>query len=128
MDGSGQSAHLPQQVGMRYAILSACWGAVTQVMVRDSSLIVIFAALVGAGEVVGVLSTGLLDLALCLLMLLSLALGSGMLSDSWSIGTIVFSRYHSLFLIFGIGTAMAMLLLIQVPGLIHRVETLPTTN
>ncbi len=57
------------QVGMRYAVRSTCWGAISQVMVRDSSLIVIFAALIGAGEVVGVLSTGILDLALCVLML-----------------------------------------------------------
>lgn len=55
--------------GMRLAILSACWGAIPQVMVRDSSVIIIFAALIGASEMVAVLSTGLLDLALCVLML-----------------------------------------------------------
>jgi len=55
--------------GMRYAILSACWGAIPQVMVKDSSIIIIFAALIGASEMVSVFSTAVLDLAICLLML-----------------------------------------------------------
>lgn len=48
---------------MRQAILSACWGAIPQAMVKDSSLIIIFASLIGAGEMASVLSTGVLDLA-----------------------------------------------------------------
>ena len=35
---------------MRLATLSACWGALPQVMVKDSGIIVIFAALMGASE------------------------------------------------------------------------------
>lgn len=54
---------------MRKATLSACWGAIPQVMVKDSGIIVIFAALIGASEMVAVMSTALLDLATCLLML-----------------------------------------------------------
>lgn len=54
---------------MRLATLSACWGAIPQVMVKDSGIIVIFAALIGASEMVSVMSTALLDLAVCLLML-----------------------------------------------------------
>ncbi len=54
---------------LQYAIRSSCWGAIPQVMLRDSSLIIIFASLIGAGEMVSVLSTGLLDLSLCVLML-----------------------------------------------------------
>jgi MFS family permease len=54
---------------MRYAILSACWGAIPQVMVKDSSVIIIFASLIGASEMVSVLSTSLLDLSVCFLML-----------------------------------------------------------
>ena len=58
-----------QQCGMRYAVRSACWGAIPQVLVKNSSIIVIFAALIGASEMVSVFSTALLDLSLCLLML-----------------------------------------------------------
>jgi len=57
------------RVGMRYAIRSACWGAIPQVMVKDSSVIIIFASLIGASEMAAVLSTSLQDLAVCLLML-----------------------------------------------------------
>lgn len=57
------------KVGMRYAILSTCWGAIPQVMVKDSSVIIIFASLIGASEMTAVMSTSLQDLALCLLML-----------------------------------------------------------
>ncbi|MCF7837285.1 MAG: MFS transporter [Candidatus Marinimicrobia bacterium] len=63
-----ESAALSRR-NMRFAIRSACWGATPQVMVRDSSIIIIFAALIGASETVSVLTTGLGDLALCLLML-----------------------------------------------------------
>ena len=54
---------------MRLLTLSACWGALPQVMVKDSGIIVIFAALIGASEMVSVMSTALLDMAVCLLML-----------------------------------------------------------
>jgi MFS family permease len=54
---------------MRLAIRSTCWGAISQVMVKDSSLLIIFAAAIGAGERGSVLTTGLSDLATCLLML-----------------------------------------------------------
>lgn len=54
---------------MRLATLSACWGALPQVMVKDSGIIIIFASLIGASEMVSVMSTGLQDLTLCLLML-----------------------------------------------------------
>jgi MFS family permease len=57
------------QRNMRCAILSACWGAIPQVMVKDSSIVIIFAALLGAGETVSVLTTAVSDLSLCLLML-----------------------------------------------------------
>ncbi len=54
---------------MRHAIASACWGSISQVMVRDSSVIIIFAALLGAGEMIAVLTTALMDSAVCLLMI-----------------------------------------------------------
>jgi hypothetical protein len=58
-----------QRREIRYAILSACWGTLPQTMVKDSSVIVIFAALIGASETVSVLCTSLQDLANCLLVL-----------------------------------------------------------
>ena len=64
-----EQAGSDSRTGMRYAILSACWGAIPQVMVKDSSVIIIFASLIGASEMTAVLSTSLQDLALCLLML-----------------------------------------------------------
>ncbi|NLL84169.1 MAG: MFS transporter [Lentisphaerae bacterium] len=69
--GSGQvDAPTPcERRNMRLATLSACWGAIPQVLVKDSGVFVIFAALIGASEMVAVLSTALQDIALCLLML-----------------------------------------------------------
>lgn len=58
-----------QRSGMRHAIASACWGSVSQVMVRDSSVVIIFAALLGAGEMISVLTTALMDSAVCLLII-----------------------------------------------------------
>lgn len=58
-----------RQTGMRQAVRSACWGAISQVMVKDSSVIIVFAALIGAGEITGVFTTSMLDLAVCFLML-----------------------------------------------------------
>lgn len=57
------------RANMRFLIRSACWGAIPQVMVKDSSLFIVFAALVGAGDMVSVMCTALNDAVLCLLML-----------------------------------------------------------
>jgi len=69
MSKEGMPGDVDARIGMRYAILSACWGAIPQVMVRDSSVIIIFASLIGASEMTAVMSTSLQDLAICLLML-----------------------------------------------------------
>lgn len=205
---------------MRHAVLSACWGAIPQVLVRDSSVIIVFAALIGAGETASVMSTALIDVSQCLLMLpfaalsdrigikpqivgaitvsmialavaaatpwlgvgagtpllaalavfavaivaynaawfpmleqivplsergrffgrlrfswqlvstvfiaASAVLGSGVLAETWSLGGIVFSRYHSVFLAAGIGTLLAMMLLVQIPNTVRQVGRLPT--
>ncbi len=60
-------------------------------------------------------------------MLASLTLGSGILAESWHVGGLVFSRYHSLFLAFGCCVIISMLLLVQVPGFVRKVERLPST-
>lgn len=57
--------------------------------------------------------------------LASLVLGSGILSEQWQIGTIVFTRYHSLFLANAVGVFLAMALLVFVPAVTHRVQRLP---
>lgn len=69
MESKSERATPEERRNMRLATLSACWGALPQVMVKDSGIIVIFAALIGASEMVSVMSTALLDLAVCLLML-----------------------------------------------------------
>ncbi|HOX05017.1 MAG TPA: MFS transporter [Planctomycetota bacterium] len=66
-DHPADPAQQHREVG--FAIRSACWGSIPQVMVKDSSVIVIFAALIGASETVSVLCTSLQDLANCLLVL-----------------------------------------------------------
>ncbi len=57
----------------------------------------------------------------------SLALGSGLLAQEWQIGSVVFTRYHSLFLVFGIGVLYAMLLLVLIPGMVREVKRYPVT-
>jgi hypothetical protein len=59
--------------------------------------------------------------------LASLILGSGMLATTWSVAGIGFTRYHSLFILFGCGIIFAMLLLVMVPALMRDVGRLPTT-
>lgn len=54
---------------MRHAKLSSCYGAVAQVMVKDSSVFIIFAALLGAGEMISVMTTSLVDMGVALLMI-----------------------------------------------------------
>ncbi len=66
---SGTPCRPRAAAAMRDTILSACWGAISQVMVKDSSVIIIFAALIGASEMTAVLSTSLQDIAVCLFML-----------------------------------------------------------
>jgi hypothetical protein len=56
----------------------------------------------------------------------SLLLGSGVLAESWCLGGVAFSRYHSVFLASGIGTLMALLLLAQIPGPVRQVGRLPS--
>ncbi len=58
-------------------------------------------------------------------LLASLLLGSGILAESWTLGTLQFSRYHSLFLFFGCSVIVAMLLLVQVPGMVREVGRIP---
>ena len=51
------------------AIAASCWGAISQVMVNDSSVVILFATLLGAGEMVSVMTSSLQSLALCVLMI-----------------------------------------------------------
>jgi len=74
MNVQTEKNNIPAQKAMRYAVLSACWGAISQVMVKDSSVIIIFAGMIGAGEMVSLLSTSLQDLMVCLTMLMFAAL------------------------------------------------------
>lgn len=53
--------------GQRDAILSSCFGAVSQVMVRDSSIIILYATMLGAAETISLFTTSTMQLAECLL-------------------------------------------------------------
>lgn len=54
--------------GMKHAILSACWGALAQILVKESSVIILFAMLIGAGDMLSIFTTSILDVILCLTM------------------------------------------------------------
>ncbi len=58
-----------QKRSQRDAILASCWGAVSQVMVNDSSVVIIYATLLGAGEMVSVMTSSLQYISLCFLMI-----------------------------------------------------------
>lgn len=49
--------------------MASCWGAVAQVMINDSSVIIIYATLLGAGEMISVMTSSLQYLSLCFLMI-----------------------------------------------------------
>ncbi len=55
--------------GMRHAILASCWGAIPQIVLRDSSIMILFATLIGAGEMISIATTALQDMAQALLIL-----------------------------------------------------------
>ncbi|MDD2707353.1 MAG: MFS transporter [Verrucomicrobiae bacterium] len=52
-----------------HLIASACWGSLSGAMVHDSSIIILFATLLGAGEMISVCTTSLQDLSNCLLLM-----------------------------------------------------------
>lgn len=58
-----------QQRSQRDAVAASCWGAIPQVMVNDSSVVILYATLLGAGEMVAVMTSSLQNLALCGLMI-----------------------------------------------------------
>lgn len=58
-----------QRRGQRDAILASCWGAVSQVMINDSSVMILFATILGAGEMISVCTTSLQYLSLAVLMI-----------------------------------------------------------
>ncbi len=55
-----------QRHGMRHAIIQACYGALSGVLVRDSSVIILFATMLGAGEALSLVTTSLTDLTVLL--------------------------------------------------------------
>lgn len=59
-------SELTSRQGMNAAILSACFGAVSQVMVRESSIIILYARKLGAGTFLSIFSTSAQLLAICL--------------------------------------------------------------
>lgn len=68
MSDSNQPAR-QRQWAMRHFILSSCWGAIPIVMVRDSSIVILFADYLRSGEIIPILTTSLQDICSCLLLL-----------------------------------------------------------
>ena len=54
---------------MTFAIISACFGAVSQIMVRESSVIILYAAKLGAGRLLALFSTSIQLLCICVLII-----------------------------------------------------------
>ncbi|TFG59562.1 MAG: hypothetical protein E4H36_13570, partial [Spirochaetales bacterium] len=54
---------------MNFAILSSCFGAVSQIMVRESSIIILYAGKLGAGRFLSLVSTSAQLLAICLFII-----------------------------------------------------------
>jgi len=61
----------------------------------------------------------------CSRLLASLVLGSGILSSSWEVWGMTLTKYHSLFLFYGVGVIMVSVLLVLVPALTKDVQRLP---
>ncbi len=55
------------RTAMRFAIGSACFGAIGQIMVNESSIIILYAGMLGASRFVSLCTTSLQHLAQCLL-------------------------------------------------------------
>lgn len=51
------------------AIISACWGALAPVMIADSAIIILFASMLGASDMVSMVTTSLGGVAKCFLLL-----------------------------------------------------------
>lgn len=56
----------------------------------------------------------------------SLILGSGALAETWRVGSVSFTRYHSLFVFHGSSVLVVSVLLILVPALVRDVKPMPS--
>ncbi|MFZ2658703.1 MAG: hypothetical protein WAX69_27475, partial [Victivallales bacterium] len=63
------------------AIKSACWGSLSSVMIQDSAIIILFATILGAGDMLSMVTTSTQGIASCLLLIpaayLSVKIGYG---------------------------------------------------
>ena len=51
------------------AIKSACWGSLSSVMIQDSAIIILFATILGAGDMLSMVTTSTQGIANCLLLI-----------------------------------------------------------
>jgi MFS family permease len=58
-----------QKAGMRHAIIAACFGSIGPVLISNSSVIILYANLLGVSETVSLVTTSLQDCSKCLLMI-----------------------------------------------------------
>jgi MFS family permease len=64
-DGQESHSHKSQKL----AILSACFGSLSAVMIQDSAVIILFAGMLGAGSMLSMITTSLFGVMNCLLLL-----------------------------------------------------------
>lgn len=53
----------------KYAIISACFGSISSVMIQDSAVIILFAGMLGAGSTLSMITTSLFGVMSCLFLL-----------------------------------------------------------
>lgn len=60
----------PQRSRARHdAIKSACWGSLSSVMIQDSAIIILFATILGAGDMLSMVTTSTQGIASCFLLI-----------------------------------------------------------
>ena len=58
-----------RRLAEKHAIFSACWGSLAPIMVADSAIIILFASMLGASDMLSMVTTSLNSLAKCFLLL-----------------------------------------------------------
>ncbi|MCX6985583.1 MAG: hypothetical protein NT118_12675, partial [Lentisphaerae bacterium] len=84
------------------AIKSACWGSLSSVMIQDSAIIILFATILGAGDMLSMVTTSAQGIASCLLLIPAAYLSSKL-------------GYKKTIMIFTAGSAAMIMLLAASP-------------
>lgn len=95
------------------AILSACWGSVSSVMISESAIVILFATMQGAGDMLSLVTTSLGSISNCVLLLPFAMIANNVGYKR----TIIYSTFVAVFMIclvafspiFGAGSKIVML-------------------